>query len=535
MSLREILASFSIDTSGLKKAGAEGHSAIGKLNENLGKLGTAFAGGIVIEGLKSMVEGLEEQAVGLKKSSAMLGISTQDLQAWQTAARLSGVDVETFNGALKKLEINAGKAAEGGAATGGEFQKLGVHLREDAGGPMRNVQEILHDTGMAIAKLPDPMARAEAVTKTFGKAGAAIAPLFMKGEASLKDALAQIEKLGGGLSDDAIEQLEGMHVATTKWDIATTSLKGKLVTAFLPGITSMTEKLTGGIVALTKTKGGMAALEVGVVALGAAGAAAGLSFIAPWLPAITAFTVLALLVQDFIVGLNGGDSEIGHLIDKLFGGGAGDSFFVAVKNDVQALIDKIKDLVADIRGLGKSVGDMVADPLSRKQVSPDDALDSIATEINEKARRKKRDEDRVANEAKATPHEARNATGFEHLDASVDHYKSSDKQHFDASDIEKLKSTSFEQLNKLYAPDAMAAFAEAVGGRDKLGAFVNVPGAGGQAGGAEQPKTITQTNSNSVSVTIQGNADAGDVKDGVLQGLDASNRAAFDSLHKAAP
>lgn len=331
--LREILARFDIQVSGGDKVKGA-HKGIEELTGQLKSFGTVIAGGVIVAGIKSFIGDLQEQAAQLRHTSEQLGINEQDLQAWQFAAKLSGVEAQGFATSVKLLEKNAAKAAESGATTGGAFQKLGVHLREDAGGPMRDTQEILYDTGIAISKLRDPAQQTQMALQVFGRQGAALLPLFKKGEAGLKDALAQIQKFGGGLSTNAIDQLMRSKEATEKWEMSLTSVKSQLVVTFLPAFTAFVTKLAAFAVSFSKNENAMAALKIGVIALGAAFAVAGVAAAAPWVPVVALFVGLSLVLQDIIVGLNGGDSLTGRLLDKVFGKGTSKNVLDSLKTSV---------------------------------------------------------------------------------------------------------------------------------------------------------------------------------------------------------
>lgn len=347
--LVEVLAKFAIDIEDLKKAQKEGSKAVGGLTDKLKSFGTMLAGGVILNGIKNMVTGLVDQGSALNDASNQLGISTDALQQWGFAAKLNGVEAGELNKSFLVLQKNMAKAAENGAKTGGPFQKLGVTLR-GAGGEMRETTDVLRDTGLAIARLKSPAERTQAAMEVFGKAGAKLNPLFADGEEGLKKYLSEIDKLGGGLSKDAIASLDDMGDQMDRFDMVTTSAKAKLVQAFLPTLTRLVGGLTDTLGAFMKTKEGAATLQAGVVALGVAAAAAGVAMLAPWLPVITAITFVGLLVQDFIVGLNGGESLIGRIFDKLFGEGSGASFFAKVKDDAQALFNAAKDLYDFIKG-----------------------------------------------------------------------------------------------------------------------------------------------------------------------------------------
>jgi hypothetical protein len=113
-----------------------------------------------------------------------------------------------------------------------------------------------------------------------------------------------------------------------------TSVKSQLVVTFLPAFTSFVTKLAGSAVAFSKNENAMAALRIGVFAVGATFAAAGIAAAAPWIPVVALFVGLALLLQDIAVGLKGGDSLTGRMLDKVFGKGAARNVFDALKQSV---------------------------------------------------------------------------------------------------------------------------------------------------------------------------------------------------------
>lgn len=317
MALREILAKFDfdVDTSKLNLAG----SAVSGLAKGIQKFGSLISGSEVIGGIKDFVSGMVDQASAIQDTSARLGINQQDLQQWQLAAKLSGVEAQDLTTSFVTLQKNMAAQAANGAESGGAFKQLGVALR-DAGGAMRPTTAVFRDAAIAISKLPAGADRTGAALGVFGKAGAKLIPMFEGGEEGLNGLLGELDKLGGGLSDEAIEALGEQGDAMDRLDAATTSAKGKLALLFIPIITKVTAFVSKMTAAFTSGSGASTHLQAAVVALGVAGAAAGLSMLAPWLPTIAAFLLLYLVIDDVMTALNGGDSVAGDFW-KAMGGG----------------------------------------------------------------------------------------------------------------------------------------------------------------------------------------------------------------------
>lgn len=380
MALSEVLATFLIDTKGLKKATSEGDSAIAALTGKLKSFGSMLTGGIVVNGIQNMVSGLIDQGSALNDTSAKLGIGTDALQQWGFAAKLSGVEAGELDKSLTVLQKNIAKNAANGARTGGPFATLGVQLR-DAKGEMRETTDILQDTGLAIAKLKSPAERTAAAMEIFGKSGAKLNPLFADGEEGLRKYLAELDRAGGGISADAIAQLDNLGDEMDRFEMATTSAKVKVLGAFMPMLTRLTRGAADWLGGITKTREGVEMLGTAMTTMAVAGVGAALAFVGPWLPAITGFTFLGLLVQDFIVGLQGGESEIGDIIKQLFGEGSGESFFAKVNIEIQKAIDSMKEAwkwLSKLRGTPDEVANKVNNKVSREI---DSALHDSAHEL----------------------------------------------------------------------------------------------------------------------------------------------------------
>lgn len=348
--LREILARFDIevDPKGALKKGTQGTD---QLADKLSKLGSVLGGVAIVQGIRGFVSDLADAGDQIIDTSARLGLGTEDFQRWGLAAKLSGVDAETFGASIQKMQIKAAEAAAAGAETGGIFKELGVQLRDGAGGPMRETTEILYDTGIAISKLSDPMARNKAATEAFGKAGAKLGPMFAQGEEGLQGLLAELDKLGGGYSEEALAAMGELGDQTDRYEFALTSLKGAIALQILPTINKLITKgaeLVGGF---RNMEGASTKLKVGLGILGAAAAVAGARALLPWAPFALAIAGAFLIIEDLTVAMQGGDSAAGLLLDKLLGKGAGKSIFEEIKND---LISMNKEL-ANSEGIGKKL------------------------------------------------------------------------------------------------------------------------------------------------------------------------------------
>jgi hypothetical protein len=332
--LREFLAHFAItvDTAPLKTADA----AINGMRSSLGKLGAALAGAAVIGGVKSFIHELSEAGDQIIDTSAQLGLGTDEFQQWGLAAKLSGAEAGDLATSIKLLQKNMADASTAGSPAAAKFKELGISVR-DAAGNMRPTGDVLAEAGIAISKLGSPAERTAAALGVFGKAGTKLLPMFADGEEGLKKLLAQFKELGGGYSEDALEQMGKLGDETDKYEFALTSLKSQIALAILPTINNMITGLSKFVASVKLSAQQTGHFQTALITLGVVGAAAGLSMAAPYILMGLMLAAIVLLVDDVVTAIRGGDSLTGRFIDKLFGKGTAKSLFAEIRKDLEEL------------------------------------------------------------------------------------------------------------------------------------------------------------------------------------------------------
>ena len=347
MALREILAKFGFDVDDKKLLSAK--KGVDGLAENVKNLAEKVLGGSASAVFKEWTGDVKDSAAEFRGLAKMTGTSAQEMQRWTTAAKLGGSSVEALAAGFRVLQKTAAAAAEGSTdAAGGmvdvgdgaieavlgskqaaeAFKSLDVSVK-DAQGQMKSATQLMGDVGLEIAKIESPVQRAALATKVFGRRGAELIPIFSKGEEGLSELLDTLDRLGGGVSQDALDALAKNGKATKQYDIAITSLKSKIVASLLPAFTKKIEVLTkvaSWFITLTKNSNFLEAAIIGVSAatliLQRRAVMSGIKTAIAWAPTIIAFALIALLLDDLITLFKGGDSAIGRLIDTILGTGA---------------------------------------------------------------------------------------------------------------------------------------------------------------------------------------------------------------------
>lgn len=383
--LRELLAKLAIqvDGSDLEKFAGQ----IEGIGDKLKKFGGLFVGGLAAGAVKDFVGGQIEAGDALGDTAAKLGVTTEELQRFQFAAKASGGEVESATTALRFLNKNVGEAAGGNATLAAAFAKVGVSVK-DSNGNVAESADLLPGIAQGISELGSQGEKTAAAMAIFGKGAADILPLLDSGEDGVNKLFEEFDNLGGGLSDEFVAATGEAADQLDRLEFVVAGLKSEILTGILPAITTWlgyAKKLGGGLVKFARTT---TFVETATKALGAALAvllaqrlyamlpqiysqvrafmALRTSIFGASVPVLLIVAVLALLYlafDDLWSLMNGGDSVIGDFLDKF--GGIGASKKLA--DDLRAAWDQINKSFAEtgpfFSDLAKSLGGALATAL----------------------------------------------------------------------------------------------------------------------------------------------------------------------------
>lgn len=174
----------------------------------------------------------------LNDLSARTGIGVESLQGYSLAAKLAGVDTEAFGSAVQKLAVNIGKAAPGDALDK-SLRQINLSVAD-----LRVLapEEQFSAIGNAIAELPTAADRAAAAVEIFGKQGAALAPLFREGAASIEELKAQAERLGIIVSETQINNVADMNDAFDLVRATVEGIIGQVIGNLGPAVADVTNQ-----------------------------------------------------------------------------------------------------------------------------------------------------------------------------------------------------------------------------------------------------------------------------------------------------
>ena len=393
MALREILArfGFQIDHKGLKKAETGITGVISKLQT----FGIALGGAVVARGVKDFISSTVAIGDNIGKTAVRLGGGTTELQRWQIAAEASGVSSEEFTIALKSLQKNASNAAAGEKGLAKAFDDLGVTL-VDSEGKLKSGTVLMREVGLALNDLETDTEKVAISQRFMEESGFKLLSMF-EGEAEgLDELLGILDKVGGGMSENAIKQAEKASMAFLFWDASLLSVKSAIAVHVLPAISYLAVKMSSVIGAVAKFLESSGAVHSMLVALGLVlGKLAFAKFAgsllklgrAAMIP-LAKFILLFLVVDDLIALFSGRGSIIGVFIDKIFGPGSAAAVVNAIRGIGSAVANVVKTgdfkkLDEDLDAIFGPVGhDIVADIVFTFGMILE-ALDALILELGE--------------------------------------------------------------------------------------------------------------------------------------------------------
>jgi hypothetical protein len=239
--LRGIAAEFSVEVKADKLSELDQ-----KLVKTIGsaeKLGTALLAGAAVRGLANFIDEIRQTGVELDQAAERFGLSTQAVQEWRYAAGTAGVGVDHLNISFSTLARNMETAARGVVDQQQMFRQLGVSVK-GTNGEVKDLETILPDIIDGLAAIESPTKRSGLAMRLFGEHGSRLLPLFNQGSAGLAKLRQEFQRLGGGLSKDAVEQAAAYTAELKELDVAWMSVKSTMAVQLFPVLARMIDAIT---------------------------------------------------------------------------------------------------------------------------------------------------------------------------------------------------------------------------------------------------------------------------------------------------
>jgi len=364
--LREIFAEFGVKFD-RKRDLERGNRQVTSMRDRLQRLGpvvnklvghfaafaAAIGGAVMVRAISSFLSGIIKIGDELDKVGQQVGMSTRELQAWRHAAELSGVDAAAFGNALGQLQRNAREAERGTSTMVEAFRDLGISVT-DAAGNLKDPNTLLLEMADGLAGIDNETERTALAMTVLGRSGRRMLPLFANGSEGARAMLAELEELGGGMSDLAISESVKLNDEMTRLRLVMLSLKSAMAEDVLPRVRDVvtwfiearesiqdlvkntTVVRTVVIAAITAIVGvllatfpvwGMFALMIAAVVVGA--------------------VAFALILDDIITTAEGGDSIFRRLGDTM--GEMLVNFLIGMGEARQVIVNYLNAVVMQIQ------------------------------------------------------------------------------------------------------------------------------------------------------------------------------------------
>lgn len=170
--------------------------------------------------------------------SQVTGIATEDLQAYQYAAELVDVSVETLTGSMKKNLQSMSAAANGNASMAATYEALGVSVT-NADGSLRDSETVYWELIDALGNIEDETERNATAMQVLGKSATDLNPLILAGSDAMTQYKEDAKAAGYVLSGDTLDAFGEFDNEMQKLKTGSTAAKNALGTILLPVLTDL--------------------------------------------------------------------------------------------------------------------------------------------------------------------------------------------------------------------------------------------------------------------------------------------------------
>ena len=228
----------------LGRAVALAESASGKMSAAanaaagaFGLIGKAFAGGLIIHEVRSLLEFGERLDLAAKKA----GLTGEAMTQLAYVAKQSQIDIDALSLGLKKMEVAVSKARAEGIQFGDAFHALGITLKDLKGLSPDQVFELI---AQRLSELKSESDRSRAAVEIFGRAGADLIPIMLKGAGGIQAMREEAVKLGLSFSSEQLDKLSKTSESVRKLTESFKALALTLLAGVGPGLTDFFDTLT---------------------------------------------------------------------------------------------------------------------------------------------------------------------------------------------------------------------------------------------------------------------------------------------------
>ncbi len=172
----------------------------------------------------------------IAKTSRLVGLSVKDYQAFSSAAQHAGMSTEEMDVALRKFNVNLGKARSGDKNSLKMFDSI---LGGKSISSFKDSTSLISAIADGYQKLGSAEQKAFLSQELFGRSGLKMSELLSQGDEGIKKLIADFESHGGGFSEEGAKNAEAFDDALQDMLETVNSLKISVAEELFPTFTEL--------------------------------------------------------------------------------------------------------------------------------------------------------------------------------------------------------------------------------------------------------------------------------------------------------
>ena len=201
MVVREVFARLGLNVN--QGSFRRGDQALAGIKRAAAAIGVTLGSAAVVRGFQRLIDRTVDLGDRMDKLSGRTGIAASTLQEFRHAAALTGVDARTADDGLQRMTRRLTQAAQGHGAAKRAVEQYGITLR-DSNGEMLSAEELLGEVTDAMARAGNEADGLALAYDVFGRSGEDLALTLSGGREQLEAMMQEARDLGGVMSDELV-------------------------------------------------------------------------------------------------------------------------------------------------------------------------------------------------------------------------------------------------------------------------------------------------------------------------------------------
>jgi hypothetical protein len=223
-------------------------------------LGEALIAALAVEKVAEFMDKFAEMGEQIERTSKLTGLSTDEVQRFQFAVKMTGGDAESAGTSLLLLERNMAQAQNGSGRAYEAFKNMGVTLEDLKTKSPNDILLIMANRFQAAGEGAQQAAiKIDYMRTVAGRAGTSLIPVLNEGAAGLKELNDQLDETGAKMSreevNDADELTHSIKLLSASWQGLKNTIADLVEPAFkliVDSLAKITQMINGAIQAVER-------------------------------------------------------------------------------------------------------------------------------------------------------------------------------------------------------------------------------------------------------------------------------------------